>query len=87
MIPIFQNSNRTTLRLSTGWGEAPNLLPQLPLREPFFEKGLYPFLGIFGGAKPRKGFVHVFEGLVVIQIRGGIKGLFTDLHRYGTLAG
>ncbi len=24
-IPAFQHSNRTTLRLSTGWGEAPNL--------------------------------------------------------------
>jgi hypothetical protein len=25
-IPAFQHSNRTTLRLSTGWGEAPKFL-------------------------------------------------------------
>jgi hypothetical protein len=25
-IPVFHHSNRTTLRLSTGWGEAPNLI-------------------------------------------------------------
>ncbi len=28
-IPSFQHSNRTTLRLSTGWGEAPNLKLQI----------------------------------------------------------
>jgi hypothetical protein len=40
IIPLFHHSNRTTLRLSTGWGEAPNLKTvaerrNLNIRSPF----------------------------------------------------